>query len=165
MAVVVADTHAAVWYLTNSPRLSSAAAKALDDASAAGDSILIPAISLVELTYLVEKGRVPAEARKRLVDALAEPGGPYELAPLDGHVAAAVELIDRRPKCGSGYARPHYCRNRPFLPRCARQPGRQNSCVTGSDDLVATAPTPAIPRSPNSGRLAPPSAASPSPDR
>lgn len=95
MAVVVADTHAAVWYLTNSPRLSSAAAKALDDASAAGDSILIPSISLVELTYLVEKGRVPAEARKRLVDALAESDGPYELAPLDGLVAAAVELIDR----------------------------------------------------------------------
>src|ERR1035437_10250367 len=67
----------------------------LDDASAAGDSILIPSISLVELTYLVEKGRVPAEARKRLVDALAQPGGPYELAPLGGRVAAAVELIDR----------------------------------------------------------------------
>ena len=95
MAVVVADTHAAVWYLSNSPSLSAAAAKALDDASAAGDAILIPSISLVELTYLVEKGRVPAEARKRLVDALAEPGGPYELAPLDGDVAAAVELIDR----------------------------------------------------------------------
>jgi len=95
MAVVVADTHAAVWYLSNSSRLSSAAAKALDDASVAGDAILIPSISLVELTYLVEKGRVPAEARKRLIDALAEPGGPYELAPLDGNVAAAVELIDR----------------------------------------------------------------------
>jgi len=95
MAVVVADTHAAVWYLSNSPRLSSAAANALDDASAAGDAILIPSISLVELTYLVEKGRVPAEARKRLVDALAEPDSPYELAPLDGNVAAAVELIDR----------------------------------------------------------------------
>lgn len=106
MASVVADTHAAVWYLANSSRLSSAAAKALNDASAAGDSILIPSISLVELTYLIEKGRIPAEARRRLVDAawkaaalsfqaLALPGGPYELAPLDGHVAAAVELIDR----------------------------------------------------------------------
>jgi PIN domain nuclease of toxin-antitoxin system len=94
MPAVVADTHAIVWYLTNSPRLSPATAKALDDASAAGDSILIPSISLVELTYLVEKGRVPAEARKRLVDALAQPGGPYEWAPLDGRVAAAVELID-----------------------------------------------------------------------
>src|ERR1039458_2441904 len=86
MASVVADTHAIGWHLTNSPRLYPAAAS---------DSILTPSISLVELTYLVEKGRVPAEARKRLVDALAQPGGPYELAPLDGRVAAAVELIDR----------------------------------------------------------------------
>jgi PIN domain nuclease of toxin-antitoxin system len=95
MPAVVADTHAAVWYLTNSPKLSGVAARALDQASAGGDPILIPSISLVELTYLVEKGRVPAEARKRLVDVLAQPGGPYELAPLDGRVAAAVELIDR----------------------------------------------------------------------
>jgi PIN domain nuclease of toxin-antitoxin system len=95
MAAVVADTHAAVWYLANNPKLSPVAAKALDEASAAGDPILIPSISLVELTYLVEKGRLPAEARHRLVEALAEPGGPYELAPLDERVAAAVERIDR----------------------------------------------------------------------
>ena len=95
MPAVVADTHSAIWYLANDPKLSAAAAKALDGASVAGDPILIPSISLVELTYLVEKGRVPAEARKRLVDALAQPDGPYELAPLDGRVVAAVELIDR----------------------------------------------------------------------
>src|SRR5260370_42491961 len=94
MAVVVADTHVAVWYLSNSPRFSSAAAKALDDASAAGDAILIPSISLVELTYLVEKCRVPAEARKRLADALADPDGPYELSPLRGVVDAAAVLTD-----------------------------------------------------------------------
>src|ERR1017187_3593559 len=95
MAAVVADTHAAVWYLTNSPRLSPGAARALDGASAAGDSIIIPSISLVELPYLVEKGRLPSMARQRLVDAISQQNGPYELAPLDGRVAAAVELIDR----------------------------------------------------------------------
>jgi PIN domain nuclease of toxin-antitoxin system len=62
MAAVVADTHAAVWYLTGNPKLSVVAARALDEASASGDPILIPSISLVELTYLVEKGRLPAEA-------------------------------------------------------------------------------------------------------
>jgi PIN domain nuclease of toxin-antitoxin system len=95
MAAVVADTHAAVWYLTGNPKLSVVAARALDEASASGDPILIPSISLVELTYLVEKGRLPAEARKRLVDVLAVPDGPYELASLDGRVASAVELVDR----------------------------------------------------------------------
>jgi PIN domain nuclease of toxin-antitoxin system len=95
MSAIVADTHAAVWYLTNNPKLSKAAAQALDGASASGDPILIPAISLVELTYLVEKGRIPPDARKKLVELLAIPGGPYELAPLDADVAEAVELIDR----------------------------------------------------------------------
>jgi PIN domain nuclease of toxin-antitoxin system len=95
MAGVVVDTHAAVWYLANSPRLSSAALDALDRASASGEPILIPSISLVELTYLVEKGRLPSEARERLVRALAAANSPFELAPLDGRVAAAVEVIDR----------------------------------------------------------------------
>lgn len=95
MAAVVADTHAAVWYLTNSPKLSARAMAAMDAATASGDPILIPSISLVELTYLVEKGRIPPEARTRLVDILALPNGPFELASLDWQVVAAVELIDR----------------------------------------------------------------------
>ena len=95
MAAVVADTHAAVWYLTNSPKLSAKAADAFDAATASGDPIFIPSISLVELTYLVEKGRLPSEARTRLVDALAVQNSAFELASLDKQVAAAVELIDR----------------------------------------------------------------------
>jgi PIN domain nuclease of toxin-antitoxin system len=95
MAAIIADTHAAIWYLTNNPKLSQVAARALDEASASGDPILIPSISLVELTYLVEKERIPSDARKKLVDVLALPDSPYELAPLDAAVAAPVELIDR----------------------------------------------------------------------
>ena len=95
MAAIVADTHAALWYLTDNPKLSAAAALALDAASASGDPILIPSISLVELTYLAEKGRLPAEARRRLVEALGDPEGPCELADLDAQVADAVERIDR----------------------------------------------------------------------
>ena len=49
----------------------------------------------MEPTYLVEKGRVPAEARRRLVDALAQPDSAFELALLDQLVANAVERIDR----------------------------------------------------------------------
>jgi PIN domain nuclease of toxin-antitoxin system len=66
-----------------------------DDATASGDPILIASITLVELTYLVEKGRLPGAARRRLVAALADPEGPYQLAPLDTSVAEAVERIDR----------------------------------------------------------------------
>ncbi len=96
MAAVVADTHAAVWYLMSDPRLSLRASNARDSATAAGDPIIIPSISLVELTYLVEKGRLPSETRTRLIDVLALKYGPYELAALDKRVAAAVELVDRK---------------------------------------------------------------------
>jgi len=95
MPAVVADTHAAIWYLLEDPRLSRAAGSAMDDASAAGDPILISAITLVELTYLVEKGRVPALARTRLIESLQSPEGAFELAPLEMEVAASITSIDR----------------------------------------------------------------------
>jgi PIN domain nuclease of toxin-antitoxin system len=63
MPSVAVDTHSIVWYLSSDSRLSAKAADALDSANAAGELIHVPSICLVELTYLVEKGRLPAEAR------------------------------------------------------------------------------------------------------
>ncbi|MGH9342940.1 MAG: hypothetical protein ACRD19_04170 [Terriglobia bacterium] len=54
-----------------------------------GDPILIPSISLVELIYLVEEGRIPASTHTRLRAAIEDPNGPYELASLDHDVADA----------------------------------------------------------------------------
>jgi predicted nucleic acid-binding protein len=73
MASVVLDTHAIVWYLPGDSRLSATAAGALDSAVAAGEFIHVPSICLVELTYLVEKGRLPAVARDRLNHLVASP--------------------------------------------------------------------------------------------
>jgi PIN domain nuclease of toxin-antitoxin system len=92
----VVDTHAAVWYLLNDKRLSSAAGSILDRTMQGGDPILIPSISLVELVYLVEKGRIPASTQTRLRAAIDDPNGPFQLAPLDGDVADAVHAIDRK---------------------------------------------------------------------
>jgi PIN domain nuclease of toxin-antitoxin system len=55
----------------------------------------VPSIILVELSYLVEKGRLPAAARRVLADSLDHEGDPYELAPLDRKVADALEQISR----------------------------------------------------------------------
>ena len=95
MSSVVADTHAIVWYLANDARLSQTAMHALDRASATGGPIYVPSICLVELTYLVEKGRLPSLARDRLIRALDEPFAPCRLVPLDRTVADALQLIDR----------------------------------------------------------------------
>ena len=95
MPAVVVDTHTIVWYLSADSRLSQGAADVLDSATAAGEHIHVPAICLVELTYLVEKGRLPAKARDRLIEALDDPTAPCLLAPLDRMVADALESVSR----------------------------------------------------------------------
>jgi PIN domain nuclease of toxin-antitoxin system len=65
MPAVVADTHVTVWYLLEPQKLSQNATAALEAAEAAGDPIYVSAISLVEVTYLVEKGKLPEEALTR----------------------------------------------------------------------------------------------------
>ena len=95
MSAVAVDTHTIVWYLASDRRLSAKAVDALDSASAVGRAIHVPSICLVELTYLVEKERLPSIARDRLVKALDAPSAACRLAPLDRMVADALEFVDR----------------------------------------------------------------------
>jgi len=95
MSGVVVDTHSILWYLQDDRRLSAKAGDALDAASAAGEVIHVPSICLVELTYLVEKGRIPAAARERLIRELDDPASPCSLASLDRSVANALESVPR----------------------------------------------------------------------
>lgn len=95
MPAVAVDTHAIVWYLSADRRLSPRATAILDSATAAGEFIYVPSICLVELTYLVEKGRLPEAARDLLIQALDDPATPCLLAPLDRRVADALELVSR----------------------------------------------------------------------
>ncbi len=91
MGAVVADTHAAHWFMENDRRLSAAAARALEEA----DVILLPSISLVELTYLMEKGRLDPAVLPRILAELDDPRTTLRLAPLDLGVVLALETIDR----------------------------------------------------------------------
>jgi PIN domain nuclease of toxin-antitoxin system len=95
MSAIVVDTHTIVWYLSADSRLSATAAAVLDSATAAGEHIYVPSICLVELTYLIEKGRLPGAARDRLIQALDDPKAPCLLAPLDRSVADALESVSR----------------------------------------------------------------------
>ena len=95
MPAVVVDTHTIVWYLAQDARLSQRANDALDAATQSGEAIYVPAICLVELTYLVEKGRLSADARDRLIDAIDDPERPARLAPMDRAVVEAVARVSR----------------------------------------------------------------------
>ena len=80
MSAVVVDTHTIVWYLAQDVRLSQRANNTLDAATQDGHPIYVPAICLIELTYLIEKGRLPPCARDRLIDAIDDPERPARLA-------------------------------------------------------------------------------------
>lgn len=95
MGAVVADTHAALWYLLDSASLSSVAEVALDEATQAGDPIYVASISLVEVVYLVEKGKLLEVALERLTRALTEPDTGFVLVPLDLAVARALRNVPR----------------------------------------------------------------------
>jgi len=95
MSAVVVDTHSITWYLAKNPLLSKTAEAALDQASADGFPIYVPSICLVELTYLVEKAKLPEIARQTLIRALDDPNGPYALAALDRRVAEALASVPR----------------------------------------------------------------------
>ncbi len=95
MPSVLADTHAAVWYLLNDPRLSKEACEVFETATAGGEPVFVSAISLVELTYLVEKGRLPAAALQKLRSALSDPESGLVIAEVDLAVADAIAQIPR----------------------------------------------------------------------
>jgi len=95
MPGVVADTHALVWYLIEPARLSNAASAALDASVNSGEKIYVSAISLVELIYLVEKGRLPQLVITRLQAALAVAGAEVSVVPLDQQLAWHVDQVPR----------------------------------------------------------------------
>ncbi|HEY6765514.1 MAG TPA: type II toxin-antitoxin system VapC family toxin [Candidatus Sulfotelmatobacter sp.] len=94
MAVVL-DTHAVIWYLSNSSQLSTAALKEIESAIESAQDVFLSAISLVEVIYLAEKGRLPKDAVKSLAEALKNADSSLVIVPLDYAVAATVATISR----------------------------------------------------------------------
>ena len=62
----------------------------------AGKPLLVSAISLVETIYLVERGRIPLEAFRKLETTLRDPASGLVVAPVDEDVAQAVFKIPRQ---------------------------------------------------------------------
>jgi PIN domain nuclease of toxin-antitoxin system len=96
MPALAVDTHAAIWYLNNGARLSATARAAMRAATASNQPLFLSAISIVEVCYLVDKGKLPLVALQRLTQSVA-PGqyAALELVPLSLDIAQAVQQIPR----------------------------------------------------------------------
>ncbi|MCC5636562.1 type II toxin-antitoxin system VapC family toxin [Nostoc sp. CHAB 5844] len=95
MTSVVIDTHALIWYIFDLDRLSKTALTALEQAVNSGNPIYVSAISVVEIVYLVEKGRFAKEVLQRTINALDDVEVGIVLAALDRNVSGVIQQIDR----------------------------------------------------------------------
>jgi PIN domain nuclease of toxin-antitoxin system len=95
MSEYVTDTHVLHWHLVGDPRLSPTARQLLTDADAGLHRIFVPSIILVEMIYLVEKGKLSANLLQRLLSAVSMTGGSYTIAVLDSGTAQAMFSIPR----------------------------------------------------------------------
>jgi PIN domain nuclease of toxin-antitoxin system len=96
MIVAVADTHTTIWYLFSDARLGKGASDFIDDAVARGHHIGISAISIAEMVYLIEKGRIPGNALNDLHRATADQRAVLRHVPLDENIAVEMTRIARR---------------------------------------------------------------------
>lgn len=88
---VLADTHTLIWWLFEPHNLSRDAQQALQDAEDAGDPILISTITVVEMCYLMEKGKLPAHYLQDSLSMLDDPM--VALTPVSMELASAKALI------------------------------------------------------------------------
>lgn len=96
MIVAIADTHTTIWYLFSDPRLGKAASAFIDDTIQKGDHVGVSAISIVEMIYLIEKGRIPATALDNLRSAIADLKAVLRYVPLDEGIAIKMAEVPRQ---------------------------------------------------------------------
>ena len=95
MAAVVVDTHALVWYVESSPLLSGTALAAIQAAVFQGDPIHVSTVSLVEIVYLTEKGRLPVDLIDRLWKLFQQGNTGLAPMPFTSDMADNVRRIPR----------------------------------------------------------------------
>jgi len=96
MIAAIADTHAVIWYLFSDPRLGKSASAFIDASIAKGDHIGVSAITIAEMVYLIEKGRVPANALTDLHAATSNPSAVLRHVPLDEAIALKMAQVSRQ---------------------------------------------------------------------
>ena len=95
MADLVIDTHTAIWYFANSPEMSALATQTIDNAVANGDAVILSAISIVEIIYLIDKGKLVPQTLSRLMQYLKLPNSSFITQDLTEGIAQTLAQIPR----------------------------------------------------------------------
>lgn len=95
MLCAVADTHAVIWYLFADERLSATARATIEEAATDGDQTAFSSITLAEIIYLSEKGRIDPATLDRLLTAIDREDAVLIEVPFDRYVAQALRKVER----------------------------------------------------------------------
>ena len=95
MSDLLLDTHALVWYLARSTNLTDAARSAIKSSLAAGETLYISAVSLAEVLYLEEKGRLSSGTLANIISEITRSGGGLAVVPI---VMDTIEAMSRVPR-------------------------------------------------------------------
>ncbi len=88
MSDCITDTHGLIWYVLNSGELSSTAKNLFISTANSGGNVFVPTISLIEITYLIEKNKFQPALLTRIISRLNNPNA--ELKPIE----LTVEIAD-----------------------------------------------------------------------
>ncbi len=94
MSRYVTDTHAFVWHLQASPKLSLNARAIFRDADEGAHRILVPSIVLVELVYLAERKRIESTLIEQAFDLLMQKSVNYRVVPLNTIIAKTLGAVN-----------------------------------------------------------------------
>jgi PIN domain nuclease of toxin-antitoxin system len=95
MISAVADTHTVIWYLYDDARISGKAKKFIEATKEQGKQIGISIITLVEMVYLIEKGRIENGAFTKLNNELQYNQSVLREIPLTNRIVIELAKIDR----------------------------------------------------------------------
>ena len=95
MLRAVADTHAVIWYIFADPRLSATARTTIEQIAIEGNQIGFSSITLAEIVYLSERGRINADTLARLLAAVDSEDALLVEIPFDRNIALTLRQVDR----------------------------------------------------------------------
>ncbi|MDX1992299.1 MAG: type II toxin-antitoxin system VapC family toxin [bacterium] len=93
MIAGVIDTHAIIWHIYADKRLSATALAFLNNAASQSNQIAISSISFIEIVYLIEKGRIPAETFTRIANKLVSPKPAFVEFAVDLSIARSLSNV------------------------------------------------------------------------
>ncbi len=95
MLRAVVDTHTVIWYIFGDSRLSATAKNVIEQIATDGDQVAFSSITLAEIIYLSEKGRISSLTLQYLLAAADASDAILAEVSFNRQIAQSLQLVNR----------------------------------------------------------------------